>query len=155
MSTHIFEVSAILYFFGVALVWGVYGSPRALAKNEDGRSSFPPGVVLLISLCALAPLLPGCSGEERETFGVEQRSEYPIPGLHDVRVAIGDIELGAIQSLRILDAAGKELAQDKRIPQGGAIGFVHGGRRYSLIVDKIDYHFRGTDFAFFYLQSVD
>lgn len=108
----------------------------------------------IFTLLAAFVLAAACS-KPKEIFRVEQRKEEPIPGMTDLKVDLSDIDLGLVRGVRVVDPGGKVLAEAGNASAGAKIPFEHGGKRWNLCIESIDYHLTSADYAFFYVEPAE
>lgn len=136
-------------------VFGRCRTGRAATPPERRRCTLTPMRLFVVLAILTSFLLPACKAEKPPIFRIEQRKEAPIPNVSGLLVHVADIHTGAVKSLTVKDAKGKEIANGGPFTKGDKLRFAHAGRSYDLVVDKIDYHFTSADYVFVYVEPAN
>ena len=108
-------------------------------KTTKILSCLPAAAVLALFITACCPAAP---------VDIYQRSGIDAPGLNgEVRIEVGDIDVGGYAPMTILDADGNTLVQETIVQQGAMVPFSFGGTDYHVEVVSVIHHLFGDDWV--------
>jgi len=99
-----------------------------------------------LAATVLAVSITACCGTE--PVKIDQRGSIDAPGLEgEVRIEVGDIQVGAYAPMTIVDADGNTLVEETVVRQGDVVPFSYGGTDYQVEVVSVIHHLMSADWV--------